>query len=655
VVLPGHVDFARLPQQVFVLVSALAVSLLWVIQGAPGGNRATRLDAPLLAFLVWSAASLLGSAEPAAGLRTLGHWAACALVFLVVSRSTRAADAPRLASGLLLGGALAAAVGLGQALFGLSVVPQAGAPAATMANRGVAAGYLATLAPLALLAGPSRAARVAAVIGTVTMLGFLPFTWSRAAAVAIGLQLLLLVALRQRSGRRRWLAPLGVGLLTLGAVAWISWEDPVKARSAGIRWTLAESALSMARERPLVGVGIGGFGARYPLHGPVVTSARGAPLRVDSPHNEGLQVMAESGLLGFLAGTWVAAGALGAFRRLRASADAPTRRTALALGLSLVGFAVDAAFGFPLRNGVPPLVLAVLLGMLAAFDPRRPAAPCRLASPGPCLRAAAALGLALALAGATSWSLRRLRDDRARYEGAFVPVAHAQDGLSPLEMPGLSPLDLPGVSPVERPSVSPPELPGLSPADLPSVSPPGLPGRGSTPGLPCRAGVFLDVRPDGRIDLAARNALLPNVLDCLVERLALRLEYDGRPPPTAVSVALRGQTLAGAIVSILEGLGVNYLLGLDESQTNVDRLIVFGSSAGGDRGRPEGGTEPSPEPGVPEEVTPMTLQLGHGPAAGVASIGISPMAVARSGERFVGPSAPSPDRRSTSVARAGGG
>jgi hypothetical protein len=606
VVLPGHVDFARLPQQAFVVVSALALSLVWMVRGGTVTGRATRLDLPLLAFLAWSAVSLLASAEPAAGLERLGHWTAAALVFAVVSRAARADDVPRLASPLLLGGAAAAVVGLGQALLGLTLVPQAAPPAATLANRGVAAGHLAVVAPLALLAWPGRGARIAAAAAAGTITAFLPFTASREAAAAVAVQALLLVALGERPRGRRGLGRItlagGVAGLALAAAVGLSLVDAAKARSAEIRLSLAGSALSMSTDHPLLGVGLGRFGSVYPSHGPVVTSAEGAPLRVDSPHNEGLQVLAETGLPGLLAGLWAAARSVRALRRLRRSANPAVRRAALALALSLAGFAVDGAFGFPLRSAVPPLVLAVLLGLVAALDVRESgqSSP-RVAPAGRLVRFAAATGLSAALVGALSWSFRSLEDDRSLYRRAFLPVAHAQSGAPR----------------------------------------PGPPGAGA--GAACRPGVTLEARADGRIDLVADAAPLADVLACLAETLGLRLEYQGRPPRQSVSASLRDQTPAVAVASLLEGLGVDYLLGLDPSRAKVDHLIVLDSSGGAvsspgaapppgapaeriaeppPAGEAPGlgtelpggeGTEPVPSPFEPADLTPMTLQLGRPP------------------------------------------
>jgi hypothetical protein len=630
VVLPGHIDFARLPQQAFVQLLGLGLGLLWAAgQGgtrAPGGRRA--FDAPLGVFLAWSALSLLDAREAAPGLRLLGHWAACGAVYLLVSRAAGPGDVPRLAGGLLLGGAVASALGLGQALLGLDWVPQAAAPAATLANRNVAAAYAAALAPLALLPWPGRRARVAAALAAGTMLAFLPFARSRAALVAVAVQLALLALAFRRprvparpGGRLVPAVAIASALALASAAAWLSLADSQKAESTSIRWSLARSAVSMAAERPLLGVGLGGFAAHYTSHGPALASPEGIPFRVDSPHDEPLQVLAETGGPGLAAALWIALATVAVARRLLASPDPFLRRAATALGLGLAGLAVDASFGFPLRYPLPPLVLAVLLGLLAALDPAASPAPVAGGHRAPGAARLVRLGAAAALVAAPALALlasaARLRQDRAAFEAALLPVAHAQ----------------------------------------------------SQAAASCGAGVTLDRAADGRLELSARAVPLADLLQCLAERTGLRVEYDGPAPRQAVSVALRGEPLDRTLGSLLEGLGINYLLTRDAS--GLDRLIVFGSAGavepargGGTRapagaGRPEPAALPEPEveeeepppsfpappqpfpppaapagsepPGAvvpfeepplapePQELTPLTLQLGRRPGPVIAS------------------------------------
>jgi hypothetical protein len=593
---------------------ALVLGLLWAVErrSMPVTGFRGALDVPIAVFLGWSALSLVGAAEPAAGLAVLGHWTACGVVYLLVSRAAGPGDVPRLAAGLLLGGAGVAAVGLGQALFGLDWVPQAAAPAATLANRNVAAAYLAAVAPLALVAWPRRGARVAAALAAVPMLAFLPFARSRAAFLAVALQLVLLAVVRLpgrgRPASRRSRGPgvaqavlMTMALALAGAAAWVSLADAQKARSASIRGSLALGAAAMAVEHPLLGVGLGGFAGHYPSRGPVLVSARGGPVKVESPHQEGLQVVAETGWPGLAAALWLALAVTAVLRRLRTSPEPAVRQAALALGLSLTGFAVDAAFGFPLRYPVPPLVLAVLLGLLAALDASaspatapavarreraRPFRAARFASLG--ARAGLAALPALALVSSTA----RLREDRAAFAAAFLPAAHAQ----------------------------------------------------SRAVASCAAGVALDRAADGRLDLSARAVPLADLLQCLVERTGLRVEYEGAPLRQPVSVALRGETLAGTLQSLLEGLGVNYLLTRDPS--GADRLIVFGASR---EAEPQGTARPSPGSGQPEAIPPPedvpadeTQPFGVPPAPGAPGMapGMAPSFPAPPGSEPSGVEAP---------------
>ena len=264
----------------------------------------------------------------------------------------------------------------------------------------------------------------------------------------------------------------------------------------------------------------------------------------------------------------------------------------------------DSPFGIPCRPSPWPSCSAcsrpsTRTGRSRRRRPRRPAGSRSLARP---LRLAAVAGFAALLALAWSSSRARLEDDRARYVEAFLPVAHAQEACGP--------------------------------------------------------GVTLDRTADGRLDLSARAVPLADVLRCLVEHAGLRVEYDGPPPRQPVSVALRGDSLAGTLESLLEGLGVNYLLSRDPSGTGVERLIVFGSSRATEPSRGGGAAvvargggpvrrarcRPSPSPsdeaqpfGMPPEAAP-----GAPPPSPDCRRGPSPRGAARREARNRSPSRSSP-------------
>lgn len=137
------------------------------------------------------------------------------------------------------------------------------------------------------------------------------------------------------------------------------------------------SAVDMARNHPLAGVGPGCFkyefmDARFAIeeHYPKQWT-RGWPQNFGETHNDHLQVMAETGLPGYA--LFVAAVLLVAIRWRRPPADAPqtperifahTLRAPLA-----VTFFVLALAQFPLQIAAPRLMFLTLAGLATGWDP----------------------------------------------------------------------------------------------------------------------------------------------------------------------------------------------------------------------------------------------------------------------------------------------
>jgi tetratricopeptide (TPR) repeat protein len=133
------------------------------------------------------------------------------------------------------------------------------------------------------------------------------------------------------------------------------------------------NTLAMWRDAPLLGVGLGNHRVVYPAYAWSAAPDRvfGAASQLDYAHNDYLQALAELGLVGLALAAWLAGAVWRTLRRLWLVEGAADRR-ALVLGttVGLAGLAVDAAFSFPLRQALPPLVAAVYLGVLAALVTR---------------------------------------------------------------------------------------------------------------------------------------------------------------------------------------------------------------------------------------------------------------------------------------------
>jgi hypothetical protein len=115
---------------------------------------------------------------------------------------------------------------------------------------------------------------------------------------------------------------------------------------------------------------------------------------------------------------------------------------------------------------------------------------------------------------------------------------------------------------------------------------------------------------EGRVDLTARSAPLSDVLDRLARQTRMEVTYEGAPPRNLVTAAVQAATPAQAVLSVLEGLGVNYALQLDRTGREVRSiLLVTAPAPAAAAGRPATGPSarlpPPPPPPDEGEDEPM--------------------------------------------------
>jgi O-antigen ligase len=177
--------------------------------------------------------------------------------------------------------------------------------------------------------------RVLAAGSALFIAGGLYFTYARMALVAIAAGgLVLALALR-----RFWVVGVAAGASVLAALPLLATEEgrarmSSLAEDLALRRAMMETGLRIWSEHPLLGVGHGVYrNVASALEGTGLTG-----VHLMNPHNLWLQLLAETGLIGF-AGMNVAI--VGCFvsvvRRLRADRDRVMDRTAL-LGLSAILF-----------------------------------------------------------------------------------------------------------------------------------------------------------------------------------------------------------------------------------------------------------------------------------------------------------------------------
>ena len=130
----------------------------------------------------------------------------------------------------------------------------------------------------------------------------------------------------------------------------------------------------------------------------------------------------------------------------------------------------------------------------------------------------------------------------------------------------------------------------------------------------------------GHVDLTATAAPLADVLDRLARQTGMKVVYEGPAPRQLVTLSLHGRTPTETVLSVLEGLGVNFALVADPSGARVQTLVVAGTAtassspsgaAAGRSASPPTVRRPfGPPPGAsPETVDPALEEMDEEPTA----------------------------------------
>ena len=137
-----------------------------------------------------------------------------------------------------------------------------------------------------------------------------------------------------------------------------------------------------------------------------------------------------------------------------------------------------------------------------------------------------------------------------------------------------------------------------------------------------RAAAITEVRAtNGAVTINAQNVPLSQVLDRLSTATGMTLTYEGVRPSMPVSMAVDGISETEAVLKLMEGIGVSYVLSTDITGSRVKTLIVSGAGTG--RPVPASAVSAaSSEPAYEEPVAdyghipldPAALEAAGGPA-----------------------------------------
>lgn len=398
-----------------------------------GGNWrervATPLDAPVALYAAAGLAAFAFSPERAVSLPELTRMLLSAAVFFAATQTLPRLDPRAIARTWVLAAGSVALYAVLQPRGGIGplVVLQDARPFATFGNPIFLGAYLsASLCVAAGLAaaesGPWRAA--ASGLAVLCAAGIW-VTQSRAALAGAALAGGLWLG-RTAAGKTRLLILVGLAASGAGAAYWFqsrSWTH-------GLIW---RDTLRLWLEHPFLGCGLGRYHVEFPAFASAELKALWPQSRVivNFAHNEYLQALAETGLLGFAA----LLGLVLSFARWawRASSDLQDpSRAKLCAGLAAGATALwlQALVSPDLRFGVSSFTAFFAMGAAAAWASGKPEPPSpawRLAAPALCALFLAGWGRA---AAEPFLAQRRLAREPAFHVDAS---AQAQARLAELE------------------------------------------------------------------------------------------------------------------------------------------------------------------------------------------------------------------------------
>lgn len=321
----GPVAFGAVePWSIFVLeASAVLLTLLWFAKQWLNGEMeiyGNPLFLPMAGFGILVTLQIVtrSSAYPHdtfSGALLFGAYAM--LCFLSAQTVLRASQARKLALILCLYGFALAALALLQGiapngkLLWMRQPRLGGWIYGSYVNHNHYAGLMELLVPIPLVLSLSRLAhqkeRIAAGVAAAIMTGTVFFSGSRGGMLAILAEFVVLavVLVRQKTGTR---VALGVGAFAVVLLSLLIWlggaqlSERVSSISAeahsevsgGMRLSIDRDAFRMFRNRPLLGWGLGTFPVVYPQFRSFYTN-----FFVNEAHNDYLQLLVETGLLGF--------------------------------------------------------------------------------------------------------------------------------------------------------------------------------------------------------------------------------------------------------------------------------------------------------------------------------------------------------------------
>jgi O-antigen ligase len=230
------------------------------------------------------------------------------------------------------------------------------------------AGLMEMLIPLTMGVGflERGSKQILLMFATTVMTLSVVFSRSRGGMIALAAQLLFvcIVLFRSQRSRRGMLTFFGITALIAGAVFWLG-SDKILERFSetqdAYRLKIYRDSITMAMQKPLIGYGLGTFSDVYPAHRTFYTN-----LFVNHAHNDYLETLVDTGVVGLGLFLWFLAGVFRAGWMKIAERDDPEGRTlTLAALAGVCGIVIHSLLDFNLHIPANAALFFVLCAAIA--------------------------------------------------------------------------------------------------------------------------------------------------------------------------------------------------------------------------------------------------------------------------------------------------
>ena len=400
---PGLISLYRLPKFTFLAFLTCVLCWLWLlslIRRQENQSTVFPLFLPLISYLLISATSLFNAINPYEGSNFLFLLISGVTLFWITTNQIGSEKISTLFHWAVIAGAIVSLLGIAQ-VWGINVLTRipTGGPGSTFGNKNMAAQYLLFILPAAFFLLLSCSERtyewLYAFLAGLTATYFI-YTGTRAAwgGATVGF-LTLWFCLRARGftpegllpfSKRKWCFILGILIFVIGMntippyfisnfgksgriphVSTLtqlqSMLEIAKDPSAQVRFAVWANSLAIFKDHPILGAGKGNFRFIYQLYARrVVKDPHFSPVsRLANTHNDYIQLMAETGILGTTAFILVLTLLVRKFWRALKKNPDPRLITIV---FALVAILAEAFWDFPFNLPVPTAFFWIYAGLL---------------------------------------------------------------------------------------------------------------------------------------------------------------------------------------------------------------------------------------------------------------------------------------------------